>query len=172
MIEEFAPSKSSWQRRFFVLLRPNRKIRPSSSGIAIATAIAMDRAQLEARTMAFAVAVKALCEELRTQPIAWNTAGQLLDASTSMAANYRATSRARSRDEWVSKLGVVCEEADEAVHWLEFVSASRMAGGDRVASLLAEGRELRAIFAASYATSRRNRGAQRRTRHTHRHQDQ
>jgi four helix bundle protein len=118
----------------------------------------MTRKQLEARSLEFAVAIEGLCEELRRKPVAWNTAGQLLDASTSMAANYRATSRARSRAEWISKLGTVAEEADESVHWLEFVLASKLASLQRVEPLLAEAKELRAIFAASYATSRRNRG--------------
>jgi four helix bundle protein len=107
--------------------------------------------------MKFSVDVAGLCEELRLRPIAWNTAGQLLDASTSMAANYRATSRARSRAEWISKLGTVAEEADESVHWLEFVLASKLATLQRVEPLLMEAEELRTIFAASYATSRRNR---------------
>ena len=106
--------------------------------------------------MAFAVAVKQLCVELRLQPIAWNAAGQLLDAATSMAANYRATSRARSRAEWNAKIGVVAEEADEAVHWLEFVLASTLSSPQRIGPLLSEAKELRAIFAASAATSRRN----------------
>lgn len=121
----------------------------------------MTRQQLEERSFKFSVAVKNLCEELRRRPIAWATASQLLDAATSMAANYRATSRARSRDEWISKLGVVVEEADEAVHWLEFVTASNFATAERVEELLGEAKELRAIFAASYATSRRNRGKRR-----------
>ena len=117
----------------------------------------MTRQDLEQRSMAFAVAVKQLCEELRERPIAWNTAGQLLDASTSIAANYRATSRARSRAEWNAKMGVVAEEADEAVYWLEFVLTSNLATPPRVGPLLAEAKELRNIFAASAATSRRNR---------------
>ena len=117
----------------------------------------MERAELEARSMQFAVQVKALCEEMRRQPIAWNAAGQLLDAATSMAANYRATSRARSRNEWVSKIGVVAEEADESVFWLEFSLDSGLVNVERVSRLLGEARELRAIFAASAGTSRRNR---------------
>ena len=107
--------------------------------------------------MQFSVAVKALCDELQKQPVAWNTSKQLLDASTSVSANYRATSRSRSRAEWIAKLGTVVEEADESVHWLEFIVASNLASKDRVAKLLAEAKELRNIFAASYATSRRNR---------------
>jgi four helix bundle protein len=73
-----------------------------------------------------------------------------------MAANYRATSRARSRADWNSKIGVVAEEADEAVHWLEFVLASKLSSQERMGRLLTEAKELRAIFAASAATSRRN----------------
>lgn len=122
----------------------------------------MTRPQLEKRSFQFSVDVKQLCEEIRKQPIAWDTASQLLDAATSMAANYRATARSRSRDEWVAKLGVVAEEADEAVYWLQFTLASNLAAQSRVESLLAEAIELRAIFAASYATSRRNRGKRRR----------
>lgn len=82
--------------------------------------------------MAFSVSVAGLCEELRQRPVAWSTAAQLLDAATSMAANYRATSRARSRSEWISKLAVVAEEADESVHWLEFIAASGFASRERV----------------------------------------
>lgn len=121
----------------------------------------MTRKELEDRSMKFAVAVAALCEELRRRPIAWNTAGQLLDAATSIAANYRATSRARSRNEWIAKLAVVAEEADESVHWLEFVAASGLADPERIGPLLAEAKELRAMFAASHATSRRNHAARR-----------
>jgi four helix bundle protein len=107
--------------------------------------------------MEFAVAVKELCSELQSQPLAWTTVQQLLAAAGSMAANYRATSRSRSRAEWIAKLGTVVEEADEALHWLEFISASNLAPASRLAALLEEATELRNIFAASYATSRRNR---------------
>jgi four helix bundle protein len=127
-------------------------------GIAIALSGGMNRKELEARTMRFSVAVKVLCDELQKQPVAWSTSKQLLDASTSVSANYRATSRSRSRAEWIAKLGTVVEEADESVHWLEFVVASKLASPPRVAPLLAEANELRNIFAASYATSRRNHG--------------
>ena len=76
---------------------------------------------------------------------------------------WAAVLRSRSRDEWVAKLGVVAEEADETVHWLEFTMASKLADEERVEPLLAEAIELRAIFAASYATSRRNRGKRNRS---------
>jgi four helix bundle protein len=116
----------------------------------------VDRKQLEVRSMALALAVKGFCEDIRRNPVAWNTAGQLLDCATSMAANYRATSRARSRAEWIAKLGVVVEEADEAVFWLEFAVNAGFQSKRNADDLLNEARQLRAIFAASYATSRRN----------------
>ena len=80
----------------------------------------------------------------------------MVDCATSIGANYRATSRARSRAEFVSKLAIVVEEADEAVFWLEFVQ--RVGLGDAAAAvrLLGDAQELRAIFAASYRTARRN----------------
>ena len=72
----------------------------------------------------------------------------------SMAANYRAVCRARSKAEFVAKIGVVVEEADETVFWLEVITESRLVDGARVAPLLKEGNELLAIFAASQRTAR------------------
>jgi len=115
----------------------------------------MDRPELEARSSTFADAVIILCKELRALSGARNIADQLSDAATSAAANYRATSRSRSRKEFASKMGQVAEEADEAVFWLERVVNGGFATEDRVTSLLKEGKELRAIFAASYKTSNR-----------------
>jgi four helix bundle protein len=84
--------------------------------------------------------------------------GQLLDCATAVGANYRASSRARSRREFVAKLGVVAEEADEAVYWLEFLKNTRRGDPTMVSNLLEEAKELRNIFAASYRTARqRNR---------------
>ncbi len=117
----------------------------------------MDRPELEGRTQAFAVAVVALCESIGKQPNGWKASQQLLDCSSSVGANYRATSRSRSRKEWIAKMGTVVEEADESVYWLEVAEKARMGDPATVKRLLIEARELRAIFASSYATSRRNR---------------
>lgn len=129
----------------------------------------MDRPELEAWTKAFAVAVIALCDSIRTRPTGWTAATQLLDCSSSVGANYRATSRARSRAEWVAKMGTVVEEADESVYWLEIAQEARMADPAAVTRLLDEARQLRAIFAASYATSRRNRRKKRSTAQSNDH---
>ena len=79
---------------------------------------------------------------------------QVLRAGTSVAANYRAVCRARSRAEFVSKMGVVVEEADETVFWLEILVETGIVPRVRMENLLAEANELLAIFAASYWTAR------------------
>ena len=117
----------------------------------------MDRAELEARSAAFAAAVFALCQVVRQHPGARNPADQLVDAASSVGANYRSSSRSRSRREFVAKMAVVAEEADEAVYWLEFFASTSLGDQSVVRSLLSEAKELRAIFAASYRTCRRGR---------------
>ena len=76
--------------------------------------------------------------------------------ATSMAMNYRAANRARTRREFIAKLGIVVEEADETVGWLELIVRSDLASGDELEWLLKEARELVAIFAASYRTAKAN----------------
>ena len=80
---------------------------------------------------------------------------QLVRSATSVAANYRAACRARSRVEFAARLGVVSEESDETVFWLELMVRGRLVRGS-AASLLEEARQLRAIMAASAKTARKN----------------
>lgn len=77
---------------------------------------------------------------------------QLFRAATGVAANYRAACLGRSRQEFGAKLGVVREEADEAVFWIEFSRRSGLAGGTELNGLVTESRELAAIIAAGYRT--------------------
>lgn len=72
-----------------------------------------------------------------------------------MAANYRATGRARSRAEFVAKVGIVVEEIDETVFWLEMLIESDTVSLHRAKDLLKEARELAAIFATTHQTARR-----------------
>jgi four helix bundle protein len=119
----------------------------------------MDREELERRSHAFAVRIVALCARTR-ETAAWRSiADQLTASATSTAANYRASSRARSRAEFVSKLGIVNEESDESVYWLELMRDGNIGDRREVGLLLPEAKELRAIFAASYRTARRGRKA-------------
>jgi len=71
-----------------------------------------------------------------------------------MAANYRAVGLARSKAEFISKFGVVIEEADETVFWLELLGDSSIVPSSKLCELLAEGNELVAIFLASRKTAK------------------
>ena len=117
----------------------------------------MNREQLETRSHAFVVKVVALCSDTRNTPAWRSIADQLSNAATSAAANYRASGRARSRAEFVAKIGLVNEESDETVYWLELMRDGQIGDRREVGLLLPEAKELRAIFAASYATAKRNR---------------
>jgi four helix bundle protein len=78
----------------------------------------------------------------------------VLRAGTSVAANYRAVCRARSPAEFVSKIGVAVEEADETIFWLELLVETGIVPRIRMEKLLAEPNELLAILAASQRTAR------------------
>ncbi len=82
---------------------------------------------------------------------------QLLKAGTSVAANYRAAGRARSRAEFVSKMGLVVEEADESEFWLDLLVDAGIVSRDGLRGIDREANELLAVFAASYHTAKRNR---------------
>jgi four helix bundle protein len=79
---------------------------------------------------------------------------QLLRSGTAVAANYRAVCRARSKAEFVAKIGIVVEEADETVFWLEMLVEAGIVRPERLEPLLKEANELLAIFAASQRTAR------------------
>jgi four helix bundle protein len=73
-----------------------------------------------------------------------------------VAANYRAACRARSKAEFIAKIGVVVEEADETVFWLELLIETGIVSPARMSNLLDEANELLAIFAASQHTAKRH----------------
>ena len=109
---------------------------------------------LRDRTKRFALRVLKLCDSLPKTETARTISRQLLRCGTSVAANYRAAGRARSRAEFVAKMGVVVEEADESVFWLELLVESGMIAKARLDDLLAEANELVSIFVASQKTAR------------------
>src|SRR5437867_1807208 len=115
----------------------------------------MTRAEFVERTKKFALAVVTLVEDLPAGRTADVIGGQLLRAGTSVGANYRAACRARSRREFLAKLGIVEEEADEAQFWLDIVAERRLCSADRVLSLRDEARQLVAIVVSSIRTARR-----------------
>lgn len=110
---------------------------------------------LRDRTRQFSLRIIRLCDQLPTRPSARVIATQLLRSGTSVGANYRAACRARSNAEFVSKLGIVLEEADESVYWLELLVESGVVPPAKLVPLLKEAQELVAIFAASRLTASR-----------------
>jgi len=111
-------------------------------------------AELRQRTFDFAVRVVRLVESLPKTSTTQVIGRQLLRAGTAVGANYRAAKRARSRAEFVSKLGIVEEECDETVYWIELLTALAVVKETRVAELPAEASELVAIIVASIKTAR------------------
>jgi four helix bundle protein len=112
--------------------------------------------QMKERLTVWAVEVVSLCRELRVRPEARHLADQLLASATSSAANYRAACRARSRREFVSKLAVAVEEADESVGWIQILIRAAFIGEPHAARILNEAEQLLAILAASRRTAERN----------------
>jgi len=110
--------------------------------------------QLRDRTKAFALRVIHMSDALpRTR--SGNVIGnQVLRCATGMAANYRAAGRSRSKAEFIAKIGVVIEEADETVFWLEMLRDSGIVKPMKVDSMLDEANQLLAIFTASRRTAK------------------
>jgi four helix bundle protein len=112
----------------------------------------MSPEKLKERLTAYAVECVTFCVELRKKPEARQIADQLSASSTSTAANYRSACRARSYREFVSKIGIALEEADESVGWLEIIVRSGLADAERAVALRREASEVLAILAASRRT--------------------
>jgi four helix bundle protein len=111
--------------------------------------------QLRDRTKSFALRVIRLFRSLPFRTDTQVLGKQLLRCGTSVAANYRAVCRARSKAEFIARIGVVAEEADEAVLWLELLTESGILEEEKTGPLLAEAKELTAIFTASQQTSKK-----------------
>jgi four helix bundle protein len=109
---------------------------------------------LKDRTKMFALRVIKMSDVLPRTRAANVIANQILRSATSMAANYRAVGRARSKAEFVAKLGVVLEEADESVFWLELLADSRIVSAEKLRDLIGEANQLMLIFSASRRTAR------------------
>lgn len=111
---------------------------------------------LKLRTKQFAVQVIKLLKNLPPSMESRTIGRQLLRSATSIAANYRAACRGRSRAEFLAKLGIVVEEADETAFWLELLAEAEIVSEDRLDGLAQEANELLAIFAAAQLTTKRN----------------
>lgn len=109
---------------------------------------------LKQRTKEFALRTIRLTESLPVSRAGEVLGRQLLRSATSVGANYRSASRARSKADFISKMGIVEEEADESAFWLELVAESGLMKVSKVESLLTETNELTAIAVSSIKTAR------------------
>ena len=113
--------------------------------------------QLRQRTKAFTIAIIRFCRSLPKTDEARTISWQLLRCGPAVGANYRATCRCRSDKDFIAKLGVVIEEADETAFWLEVLIEAEIVRPAATTSLHREADELVRIFVSSRETARRNR---------------
>lgn len=112
----------------------------------------MTETELKGRTKEFALRVLKFAEALPRTNAGRVLGGQVMRSATSVAANYRAVCRAKSRADFISKLGTVEEEADETGFWLELITDAELLPSVKVAALRQEADELTAIFVRSLKT--------------------
>ena len=110
--------------------------------------------QLRRRTKRFALRIMKMTESLPNNPQGWVLGKQVLRCGTSIGANYYAATRAKSRPDFIAKLGIVVEEADETQYWLELLADSGLIKASRLSALQKEAAELTAIFTASRTTAK------------------
>jgi four helix bundle protein len=115
--------------------------------------------ELKRRSHEFTVRIIELYRALPKTEEARVIGRQLLRSATSMASNYRAVCRSRSSAEFVAKMGIVVEEADETLFWIELLGDSRIVSEEVLAPYKRESIELLSIFAASYRTARSRRSS-------------
>ncbi|MEM6911952.1 MAG: four helix bundle protein [Verrucomicrobiota bacterium] len=111
---------------------------------------------LKVRTKRFAVRILKFANSLPTSLGGTTVAKQIVRSGTSVAANYRAACRARSKKEFLAKLGMAEEECDETLFWIESAVDEGRVSSSKVAALATEASELLAILVSSIKTARRN----------------
>ena len=109
------------------------------------------------RTKAFALDVIRFCEKLPNDETCRVLRRQLLRSGTSVGANYRSACRARSKLDFIAKLGIVSEESDESAFWIELLVEAGKIGREESNALLTEANELVAIAVSSINTARKSR---------------
>ena len=109
----------------------------------------MDQERMKKRTKEFAKQAIYLCRQLPATREGRLINNQFFRSGTSVGANYRAACRARSKADFVSKLGIVLEEADESLYWLEILAETKIVKAELLMGLMNEANELIAIFVSS-----------------------
>ena len=114
----------------------------------------MNPEDMKARTRAFALRVIRLAESLPSTPTAKVVRNQMLRCGPSVGANYRAACRAKSKPDFVSKMGTVEEEADETIYWMELLIDAEIVKRTRIADLLDEADQILSIVITSIKTAK------------------
>ena len=114
----------------------------------------MNPEELKTRTKQFALRIMAMTDALPRNAKGRVLADQILRSGTGTASGYRAACRARSRADWIDKIGRTLEEVDETLLWLELIEEGGLLPASRLAALKQEASELTAIFAAIHKSSK------------------
>ena len=117
-------------------------------------AYVMDKFEMATRTKQFAHGVMRLAEALPRSRSGTTIANQIIRSGTSVAANYRAALRGRSKAEFISKIGTVLEEADETLFWLELIEEAGLLPTEQIAELNVEADALVRIFNKTRSTAK------------------
>lgn len=121
----------------------------------------MTKFELQKRTKKFHVDVIKLCAGFPKNAAGYETAKQLIRAAGSVGANYRAACRGKSKADFIYKIEVVLEEADEALYWIEVSEeAELLEKSEQLSYLLKEANELGSIFNAADITAKRTRDSE------------
>lgn len=115
-----------------------------------------NKKDLKTRTRQFAIEIIKFVKILPRNRTTDIISGQLLRTGTSVGANYRAACRARSKADFISKMGIVEEEADETSYWLELLIEAKIIEKTQIQHLLNEGNEITAIIVTSINTAKKN----------------
>lgn len=114
----------------------------------------MNSEELKRRTKQFALRIMAMTDALPRNGKGRVLAEQVLRSGTATAAGYRAACRARSRADWIDKIGRTLEEVDETLLWLELIEEGGLLPAARLATLKQEANELTALFASIHKSSK------------------
>jgi len=129
-------------------------ISDSESGTSLMEDNKLDQTEMKRRTKDFAKEIIQLCRKLPNNREGRLIGDQIFRSGTSIAANYRSACRARSKAEFISKLSIVEEEADETLFWLEVISELKIFQYEKLEELMKENDEILAIVVASLKTAK------------------
>jgi len=115
----------------------------------------MNQEEMKQRTKMFALGIIQLVESLPKERTTEVLGRQLLRSGTSVGSNYRSACRAKSIADFISKMGIVEEEADESLYWMELLIEVGIKGNIKMEALMKEAGELLAITVASIKTARK-----------------